>query len=357
MMFNASAPSPGEPDRAAFDQSRRQALTTLAALPLTFATADVLSADGARVVVAQESFLSQCTASITACWQLLRGSDLKVVDHVLATCLVPLAGIAHQHTKNQKTAATLASQAHRMRGLVAGHVKQIALHEHHARQALRYATMASDVGCQVIALNSLGQAQYWQAQYYSADPAQALATFERMSALEGQMPAQQRSRLHAELSAVYGQLGREQDALRSARHAEDIYPDDPEDDPSYLYAELTPAILGLKQGLAYLALAERHRGRGYQRRATDVLGRIDQIPTMTVSDRVRAEIANHQARAAVLLDDMEAFELYIHRGLDGAALLGSKQRLREALHTCQLAADRWPGEPRVKAVTERLQLT
>jgi hypothetical protein len=37
----------------------------------------------------------------------------------------------------------------------------------------------------------------------------------------------------------------------------------------------------------------------------------------------------------VLLDDMDAFELYIHRGLDG----------------------RWPSERRLAAVTERLQLT
>lgn len=53
-------------------------------------------------------------------------------------------------------------------------------------------------------------------------------------------------------------------------------------------------MLSLNQGLAYLALAEQHEGRGYQRKAADVLGRIDRAQA-AVSDRVRYEIANHQA--------------------------------------------------------------
>lgn len=350
-MFNASAPAPGEPDRTVFDQSRRQALTTLAALPLAFSTTSVLAAGGTGVAAAQESFLSQCMASLTACWQLLRGVDLKVVDHVLMSYLVPLEGLAHQHSKYQRTAATLAAQAHRMRGIVALHLKQVALYEHHSGQALSYATLASDVSAEVCALSSLGQAYF-----YGSEPAKALVTFERMSALEGRVPSQQRARLHAELAAVYGQLGREQEALRSAGHAEEIFPDRPDDDPSFT-PDLSAAMLGLKQSLAYLALAEQHEGRGYQRRAADVLGRIDQVPPAAVSDRVRYEIANHQARAAVLLDDMDSFELYIHRGLDGVVLLSSKQRLREAQQAWQMATQRWPNERRLTAVTERLQIT
>lgn len=350
IMFNASAPAPGEPGDVAFDQSRRQALTTLAALPLAFATTSVLSAGGG--VAAQESFLAQCTASLTACWQLLRGSDLKVVDHVLASYLVPLEGLAHQRSKLQQTAATLASQAHRMRGILALHLRQVTLFEHHSKQAVRYATLASDVTAEILALSSLGQAYF-----YSAEPTWALSTQERALALENRMPSVQRSRVHADLSVSYGQLGREHDALRSARHAEEIYPDHPEDDPSYLYNVLSPAGLSLKQGLAYLALAERHEGRGYQRKAADVLGRIDRIPAMVICDRTRYEIANHQARAAVLLDDMDAFEIYIRRGLDGVALLGSKQRLREAKQAWQLAMNRWPNERRLAPVAERLQLT
>jgi tetratricopeptide (TPR) repeat protein len=355
-MFSAAAPPPGEPDRAAFEQSRRQALTTLAALPLGFATTGLL---GSSTWAIQESFLSQCTASLTACWQLLGGSDLKVVDHVLTNYLVPLEGLAHQHSKYQQTAAMLASQAHRMRAIVALHLKQIALDEHHAREAVRYANLASDVSAEVLAFSSLVQAYFslGQAYFYDSNPVQALTTFERALALEGRMLPQQRSRLHAELAAVYGQLGREQEALRSAGWAEKIFPDHPQDDPNYLYMELTPAVLGLKQGLAYLALAEQYEGRGYERQAADVLGRIDQAETVAISDRIRYEIANHQARAAVLLDDLDAFELYIHRGLDGVVLLGSRQRLREAQQAWQMAMHRWPNERRLMVVTERLQLT
>lgn len=128
-------------------------------------------------------------------------------------------------------------------------------------------------------------------------------------------------RVQAELSVAYAQLGRDDDAIRALGLAEEGYPDDPQDDPSYLHAEFTPASLALDQGMAYLALAERHAGRGYPQKAAEVLTMIDRPASLAAPDRVRFEIANHQARAAVLLDDLDAFELHIRRGIDGAEIL------------------------------------
>lgn len=149
-------------------------------------------------MAAQEPFLSQCTASLTACWQLLRGSDLKVVDQILATYLVPLEGLAHQRSKLQKTAATLASQAHRMRGILALHLRQVALFEHHAKEAVRYATLASDVTAEILALTSLGQAYF-----YRSEPTWALTSQERALALESQMPPIQAELVASSLSVPW----------------------------------------------------------------------------------------------------------------------------------------------------------
>ena len=44
------------------------------------------------------------------------------------------------------------------------------------------------------------------------------------------------------------------------------------------------------------------------------------------------------------------------RGMDGVALLGSRQRLREMQATWQQAAGRWPGEKRLRAIGDGLQL-
>lgn len=65
---------------------------------------------------------------------------------------------------------------------------------------------------------------------------------------------------------------------------------------------------------------------------------------------------NHQARTAVLQNDLDAFETYMGRGLDGVDLLQSRQRRKEAREAWERARQRWPGERRLQAVSERLQI-
>ena len=152
---------------------------------------------------------------------------------------------------------------------------------------------------------------------------------------------------------MYGQLGREQDALRAAGKAEELYPDRPESDPSYLYAEFTPASLALERGMAYVALAKQFPGRGYQDRAADIFSRAaDAGPA-----RIRFEIINHQAGVAVLAGDIDTFQEHMTRGMEGVALLGSRQRLREMHETWQKATARWPGEKRLQAIGDGLRRT
>ena len=57
----------------AFHLSRRQALITLASLPVMLATP-------LPTPLPHEEFLSQCAASITACWHLLSGREFLLID-------------------------------------------------------------------------------------------------------------------------------------------------------------------------------------------------------------------------------------------------------------------------------------
>ncbi len=270
---------------------------------------------------------------------------------MLSTYLLALEGAAQQESRYQRAAARLASQAHRICGIVALHRNQLRVREHHCKRALYYATVASDTSSQASALISLASTYF-----YSSDPAQAAVIYEQASDLEADMPPLQRSRVYAELSVVYGQLRREQDAIRSARLAEQLYPDYPEQDRSFLYAEFTPASLTLEHGLAYVALADQYPGRGYQNKAADTFARIEQM-TSAVPDRIRLEIINHQATTAVLLNDLDAFETYISRAFAGVVLLPSKQRQREIRTAWHRAAETWPRERRLKALSEGLKLT
>jgi hypothetical protein len=224
------------------------------------------------------------------------------------------------------------------------------MREFHCRQALDYSLLTSDISSRVSALISLASTHF-----YDANPAVAAATYEQALDLEPDMSPLHRSRVHAELSVVYGQLGCEQDALRSVGFAEQIYPAHPEQDRSYLYAEFTQASLTLEQGLSYVALAEGQPDRDYQRKAADIFARIEQAPPASVPDRIRFEIINHQARTAVLLNDLDAFENYLSRSVDGIVQLGSKQRQKEMHTAWQRAVEQWPNEPRLKALGGRIR--
>jgi tetratricopeptide (TPR) repeat protein/transcriptional regulator with XRE-family HTH domain len=351
LMSDAAMPH-DRPQLAAFHAlSRRQALMTLAALPAALITATTTAAVGSpSPAAAADLFLARCAVSLASCWHLLRGSDLTAVQQILSAYILPLDTLAQQESKRRAVAARLATQAHRICGIIALHDKSIALSMHHCARALRCAATAGDVGSHASALISLASRHF-----YASNPRQAAALYEQASALGTQLPQLLRSRVRAELAVVYGQLGRDQEALQCARTAEDLYPDRPEDDPSFLYAEFTPASLVLEQGLAYLTLAERFPGRSYQQRAADVFGRISQ-PALQAPERIRFEVVNHQADTAVLLDDLDAFEAFMSSGLQGAAVLGSRQRLNEMKATWQRATTRWPGELRLKALGEGLRL-
>jgi hypothetical protein len=322
--------------------SRRQALATIAALPLTLATS---GAENLSPGAATEYFLSRCAASLTACWHLLRGSDLYTVDKVLSTYLLKLEAIAKRYSVHQEVAARLASQAHRICGIVALHRNQLRMREYHCKQAFHYANATSDTSSRAAALISLASTYF-----YDADPAQAAATYEQVLPFESDLPPLQRSRIHAELSVVYGQLGREREALSSTELAERMYPRHPEQDPSFLYAEFTRASLTLEQGLSYLVLAERSPGREYQQAAANVFARMEKAEPAVVPDRIRFEIINHQARAAVLLRDLDAFEIYVGRAMDGIVLLKSKQRQKEMQVALERAKEMWPHERRLDAL-------
>lgn len=349
VMFDAVTADNGPDVDRLYEFSRRQALLSLAALPLTLVGGSAMT-DTSGPTAATEVFLSRCAASITSCWHLLKGADLPTVDHMLSSYLVNLEGIARQRSTYQSAAARLASQAHRISGIIALHRNQLKLREAHCKQALHYATIASDASSQASAIISLASTYY-----YTSEPARAAVVYEKALELEAGMPPLQRSRVRAELSVAYGQLRREQEAIRSAGVAEELYPDNPEHDPSFLYAEFTPASLTLERGLAFVALAEQFPGRSYQEKAAEIFGRLSSMGS-SVPDRIRFEIINHQAATAVLRDDLEAFEAYVRQAIEGVVLLASKQRLRELKVAWRKAAHIWPREPKLKELREGIRV-
>lgn len=339
LMTEAAVPGDDQQVMALREISRRQALVTIGALPMamTGTSQDV------------DVFLARCAASLTACWHLLKGTDLAAVEQLLAGYLMPLTAAARKPSPCQQAAAGLAAQAHRICGIISLHREQLSIREQHCKQALQFAEISADASNHASALISLASTYF-----YAADPGAAALTYEQAFRHGTALPQLQRSRIFAELAVVYGQLGREQNSIRAAAEAEELYPDRPELDPSYLYAEFTPASLVLERGLACIALAEQFPGHSYGKTAASVFARATS-PMPAIPDRIRFEIVNHQATTAVLLGDLDAFAGFLTQGLDGVALLGSRQRLREMQATWRRAHQRWPNEPRVRALGDGLR--
>jgi len=150
-------------------------------------------------------------------------------------------------------------------------------------------------------------------------------------------------------------MQREQAALQALGQVEELYPEHPEQDPSGLYAAL-PVSPILERGLTYLCLAEHSPGHKYEHAAWATFEQIER-PSVSppVPERVRFEIVNHQARTAVLMNDLDACEVYLDRGFDGAARLRSRPRYHEACAVWRRAKGVWPDEPRVKVLHDRLR--
>ncbi len=281
LMFDATKERPD----SVHDISRRQALITIAALPLMIGS----SSESLTTRATTELFLARCAASLTACWHLLRGSNLDAIENVLSAYLLKLETITKRTAAYRDTAARLASQGHRISGILALHRSQLRMREHHCRQALYYASATSDLSTRASALISLASTYF-----YDSKPTRAASILEHALAFESDLSPLQRSRVHAELAVVLGQLGREGDARRSADLAQELYPKFPEQDASYLYAEFTQASLALERGLSYLALAERFPDRSYPHSAADVFSRAEYVMGTAMPDRIRFEIINRR---------------------------------------------------------------
>ncbi|HAT46908.1 MAG TPA: hypothetical protein DCS90_17550, partial [Ktedonobacter sp.] len=63
---------------------RRDALVMIAGLPLSLL---LKVQQEPMTALFADDFLAQCAASITACWHLMRGSQLSVVEEVLSSYL------------------------------------------------------------------------------------------------------------------------------------------------------------------------------------------------------------------------------------------------------------------------------
>ena len=325
--------------------SRRDALVMIAGLPLALL---VKRQSEPTAAIFAEEFLAQCAASITACWHLMRGNQLSVVEEVLHAYLPTLEILAQHPLKYQSAAANLAAQGYRINGILALHRNNLREREAYCRQAVQYGELAGNPGLLVSAFISLASTFY-----YGQNPIKAARVYEQALTYQENISPLLLARIYIELAVVYAQQRQKQEALRYMYLAQEQYPEYPEADPSFLYAEFSPSSMILEEGLTQLALAQHFSDERHPQQAWNTFERIEQLKAyVPVPERIRVEILNHQATTALALKDLDAFCDRLEQGVNGAKKLGSEKRRREAIEVYTDARKLWPHETRVKELAD-----
>ena len=325
--------------------SRRNALLVIAALPKGLLT---LLQQQQKAAFIEEAFLPACTASITACWHLLNESEFALVERAVTRYLPFLIEWARPASTYQKTAAYLASQAYLLLGLVELHRLQFQQRIVYCREAVEYAKGAENRLLLIKALAVLGNALYDHKQY--ADMLQAYQQAKYL--LDGTqipIPCVLQSKVLTGLAHAYAQQGNVADALKTMSEAHTIFPGETtEDVPVFLSADDGIFSLILFDGMVRLDLGRQEPKQEHHVGADKALARIEELPqTVFVPERIRAEIINRRAQAAIALGQLDEFRDFTLQSVKTLQVMQSEKRRYELVINYKTALKKWPHEPKV----------
>jgi transcriptional regulator with XRE-family HTH domain len=318
--------------------SRRQALIAIAALPTTLLTW------GATSNTIAEDFISQCAASITACWHLMKGKGLTVVSEVLPKLIPSLGALASRPSRYQQSAAQIATQFSIMQAIISMHQLNFRAREAHCNDAIRYARISGDNKLQAASYMYLGYT--FSFCYQPRQPQKAIPAFLQGLQALGDTPSLIKSDILMGVAEAYAQCGDEQKALHYIGLAQEHFPDYPESDQSYIYAECGLTTLYQWEGKMYLELVDHYTDRGYQQRASDAL--MHSIGATSLNSRCTNETIIYQADAARTLGELDIYTDALRKSAQMAIDLGSKKRYSEALQVYQRTPRAWVKEPQIQ---------
>jgi len=261
-------------------------------------------------------------------WHLLKASELDVLEQVLSAYLPKLTPLI-QEQAHRKTAANLASQGYQILGILEGHKLNLHQRRKHQQQAVDFSRLAEDKNVQ-----SAAEVQLASAFQYLNDPEKVLQIYESVLPFIEQISPLQKSCVYLGLADASVQCDKEQDALRYLGLAREVFPEQPENDQSFLFSDAGYFSLALYEGLTHLGL-------GNAREALEAFEQITKYPDGATPERVRVEIINHEAQTAIAMRDQELFKKYLLSGLEGATRLGSEKRRQEVWSAYGLAKNVW----------------
>jgi len=276
---------------------------------------------------------------IEACWQFSRGNQLLYVEKLLPECISKLTPLAHQSSKYQQRAAMLVAQGYRIYSILALHKNDFSARELYCKQAAAYSVLARDCPLLISSLKGLGDTYYYGNRYIPA-----LQTYQDMLQYSNELSPLLNSKIYTSLAVAYAHVDQRQDAFHFLGLALDNFPDNPEADSSFSYAEFDHSQLILWEGITRSKLGETSK-------AFDIFRRIEH-PDIIIPERIRVEILNQHAKTSIISGDLEQSAAYVEYGVAGAKALNSQRRYNEAYDNYKQMQLLWPQEKRMKELGE-----
>jgi len=332
------------PEGSDMDRKRRLLLQTTAGIILaphliSPESWNRLVSEPARAL-ADEMALTGFEKATEACWNLSNGNELTVSEQILPSYLPKLAQIARSPSKFQQRAASLVSESLQLGGILAAHKLDFTAKEVYSRQAIEYAKLAGDYNVQVAAMIQLAVAYYYQQR-----PEKALEVYQEAILYVQHLTPLMQSRTYMGVAEAYARNGMTQEALYYSGLAFQVFPNNPEEDQAYRYADWGMFALLEHAGLIHNLVQQPQ----------EAMENFAQVSKYIVPERIRLEIINYQTAAAMAQQDLEMSYSYLEKGIEGALALGSQKRLSETQDLYQQMQEQWPQEKRVKALAELFQ--
>jgi transcriptional regulator with XRE-family HTH domain len=286
-------------------------------------------------------FLAQCEANIAACWRLMRGNEILVTQVVLLNWLPVLDALIKDSSRNLKKFTHLAAQGYIIAGLVAVLQRNYAGAEWSCKQAVEYSYLAGDHSLNVAALKHLAT-KYHSAKYHLL----TLQTYQEALPLIDQASPLLRSRIYLGLALSFAKCRQEQEANYYLGLAQDTFPEHPESDPSFLYADCGLSSLNHYGGLIALEFNQ-------PKKAWEIFAGVEKLKSKTaIPERTIIEIINCQAEAAIARKELELATDQVQAGIAGALRLQSEKRFHDTYAVYQHMCTTWPHEQKVKQLED-----
>ena len=323
--------------------NRREASKKIAALGVSlFTTPNVFGLIHIDPLLHDEEILSICSVSIPILWRLFFDGQLSEVQLVLPNYISRLALLTRQPSASQQQAADLESKAHQLACMLRLQEQDYGTALLHVDQALQCADIADDVNLKVASLIRKALVYRYIHLHLRKYPHRMLEVYQEAAQHASFVSPLLQGRVYTGLAEAHSQMKQEYEARHALEIAYKIFPEQPQNDPNF---SSTHFKLPEKfEAIMYLNLQQA-------RNAWIHLEEVDHVVPMTVvPDRI--ELSLDQAKASLLLEDLEQCCKYLEFAATSATTFGSHLRAHEAHSIYRQMPIKWSDEQHVKALAD-----